>query len=161
MLENSAATDNNTSGALSIDAYSIVADAVAGIAEPALTLTGGDGYAGKLQAIALPADSSARDVIPHADCGVITKDTRGEVRADIKSGGSATGACDAGAYEFTELDCHADTKRRYDQGDLFIKSCDAKLDDLELNFGSSNSHFFLLIMSLFLWRRAQLNKRTN
>ena len=153
VLANTAATDNNISGGVLVTINSIVGDTVAGIVADALTTTGGDGYFGDMQTLPLLANSAARDAIPNASCGAIKEDTRGEARADAKSGGETTGSCDVGAYEFTELSCDEDTKRRYDQGEIFVKSCDSKLENFELNIGQASSYYIMLLAGLMLWRR--------
>ncbi|NRB37612.1 MAG: thrombospondin type 3 repeat-containing protein [Pseudomonadales bacterium] len=114
---------------------------------------GGDGYYGKMKTMPLSAGSIASDVIPGDRCfndyaggpDVIAADNqvdmRGEKRADFLSG-----RCDVGAYEYTVLTCAEDAQRRYEQGEVFIKSCDERFEDFE--FGSINQ-FMLSFLALF------------
>lgn len=101
---------------------------------------GGDGYYGDLKAMPLLANSIARDVIPGNDCSGTAKDQRGEARPDLRSG-----RCDVGAYEYTVLTCAEDANRRYDQGEIFVKSCHEKLENLEIG---SVGNFMLALLAM-------------
>jgi hypothetical protein len=93
----------------------------------------------------------ARDLIPEANC-VLASDARGEARPDVKNQ-----MCDIGAYEFTILSCAEDAQRRYDQGELFVKSCTPELEDFELTLGSA-SYWLLAMLGLLGFTRRQYLK---
>lgn len=130
-------------------------DGLAKIVKTELGKAGGDGYSSKIPMLAIIGGGSARDAIPETHC-VIQADARGQERPDWKSGDEGEAACDMGAYEFTVLSCEEDARRRYAQGELFIKSCDPRFEKLELKLGSAN-YFILLMLSIIggvrLYRR--------
>lgn len=131
------------------------------------TNTGGDGYFSKLKTLPIAGGGPARDAIPVKSiveeganvtvCDTDVRfDSRGEQRADYKSTEAGDPKCDIGAYEFTVLSCEDDADRRYQQGEIFIKSCKPEFENFELSLGYTNC-IMLLLLSLFggmrLYRR--------
>lgn len=131
------------------------------------TKTGGDGYFSRLKTLPIIGGGVARDAIPVKSivedganvtvCDTDVRfDSRGEQRADYKSTEAGDPKCDIGAYEFTVLSCEDDADRRYQQGEIFIKSCKPEFENFELSLGYTN-FIMLLLLSLFggmrLYRR--------
>lgn len=147
---------NNVSGVVPADAINFASTTsfigtnatLDEIVETNLTSTEGDRYRGPLATLPIVGGGPARDVVPSSLCS-LTTDTRGEKRPDQKSGN----ACDIGAYEFTVLSCQEDAQRRYEQGELFIKSCNAELEKYELKVGAWNTFGLLMLVFGALIRR--------
>jgi len=119
---------------------------------PLLNGAQGDGYAGSVNVIVLTENSAAKDALEgtcdttHEELAV---DARGEQRADKLSGDN----CDIGAYEYTTLSCEEDAQRRYEQGEVFIKSCAEGFENYELSLGWVANLTLLSLSGLWLVRR--------
>ncbi|NRB42639.1 MAG: hypothetical protein HRU20_29925 [Pseudomonadales bacterium] len=122
------------------------------IVDPSPNFKGGDGYQSMLKTLPLKVASIARNKIPKEEC-ISAVDQRGETRPDYKDK-----KCDIGAYEYAVLTCAEDAQRRYEQGEIFVKSCAPKFEDFE--FGSINQFMlsFLALMGLMSLMRVPRSK---
>jgi hypothetical protein len=122
----------------------------------------GDNYSSSMNVIPIKAsigEGLPRDAVACINRFVVKVDARGEQRADKKSLTEGTPLCDMGAYEFTKLSCTEDAQRRFDQGDVFFKSCDENLETFEL--GSVHPVSLIPLLFLIFWRNSfmTLSKR--
>ena len=134
---------NNVSGlspanALNLAASSTVMQAadLTSIVATTPTNSGGDGYGSPLPMLPLKEDSEARNVIDDGNCAT-TVDQRGEARPDAAK-------CDIGAYEYTELSCIDDARRRQAAGEGLVKYCAPGFEEIEFTIGQV--HYYVLIL---------------
>lgn len=124
------------------------------IVETNLTQAGGDGYKAPVALLPIVGGGPARDKVSAASCSV-TMDARGEKRPDDKNK-----LCDIGAYEYTVLSCEEDAQRRYQQGEVFIKSCKPEFEKFELGLGTIGYYMLFMLSVLGVFRFYQIRVKT-